>query len=91
MIIPLELSPELAGQLEDGIARHDVESVRRILHAAVEPAAAALLHPAPVIDEEPIERLLDQLADEVASYLGPDHVPLSDYAVSRAGIYGDHA
>jgi len=32
----------------------------------------------------------DQLADELTVNLGPNVPLLSDYAVSRAGIYEDH-
>ena len=34
--------------------------------------------------------LLDELADKFAEFAGPDVQPLSDYAVSREGIYEDH-
>ena len=34
--------------------------------------------------------LLDELADKFMEFVGPDFPPLSDYAVSREGIYEDH-
>lgn len=34
--------------------------------------------------------LLDELADKFMEFAGPDVKPLSDYAVSREGIYEDH-
>ena len=33
---------------------------------------------------------LDQLADHLAEFQGADAPPLSDYAVSREGIYEEH-
>ncbi len=35
------------------------------------------------------EVLADKLADEFMAYVGPNCPPLSDYAVSREGIYED--
>ena len=40
------------------------------------------------VDERMV--LLDELADKFMEYVGPDFPPLSDYAVSREGIYEDH-
>ncbi len=34
--------------------------------------------------------LLDAFADKFTELVGPDVPPLSDYAVSREGIYQDH-
>lgn len=34
--------------------------------------------------------LLDELADKFMEFVGPDFPPLSDYAVSREGIYEDY-
>ena len=39
----------------------------------------------PISDEE-----WERLADEAADLVDPSIPPLSDYAVSREGIYGDH-
>ncbi len=41
--------------------------------------------PPPLSDEE-----WERLADEAADLIHPSVPPLSDYAVSREGIYGDH-
>lgn len=40
------------------------------------------------VDE--FERLADELADYVEAHMPPDAKPLSDYAMSREGIYEDH-
>ncbi len=34
--------------------------------------------------------LLEQVADKFMEFVGPDFQPLSDYAISREGIYEDH-
>jgi antitoxin ParD1/3/4 len=39
---------------------------------------------------EEFEKLADLLADEVEKRMPPDAKPLSDYAMSREGIYEDH-
>jgi len=36
------------------------------------------------------ERLADELADGIAEERGPQAQPLSEYAVSRESLYGDH-
>ena len=40
--------------------------------------------------DEEFERLADELADYVEKNMPPDAEPLSDYAMSREGIYEDH-
>jgi len=40
----------------------------------------------PLLSDEEWERL----ADEAADLVNPTFPPLSDYAVAREGIYGDH-
>lgn len=34
--------------------------------------------------------LLDEFTNKFTEFVGPDFPPLSDYAVSREGIYADH-
>ena len=34
--------------------------------------------------------LLDEIADMAMKFAGPDFQPLSDYAMSREGIYANH-
>jgi hypothetical protein len=46
--------------------------------------------PHPKLTNEEFRQRLDDLADRFKSYVDPDLPPLSDYAVSREGIYGDH-
>ena len=42
------------------------------------------------LGDEEFERLADELADYFEESLPPDAKPLSDYAMSREGIYEDH-
>jgi antitoxin ParD1/3/4 len=42
------------------------------------------------LNDDEFERLADELADFVEKHLPPDAKPLSDYAMSREGIYEDH-
>jgi hypothetical protein len=42
------------------------------------------------ISDEEFEKLADELADFFEKSLPPDAKPLSDYAMSREGIYEDH-
>jgi len=42
------------------------------------------------LGDDEFERLADELADYVEKHLPPDAKPLSDYAMSREGIYEDH-
>ncbi len=42
------------------------------------------------LDDDEFERLANELADYVEKNLPPDAKPLSDYAMSREGIYEDH-
>ena len=43
-----------------------------------------------VREDEEFEAIADNLADEFKIYIGDSVVVLSDYAISRAGIYEEH-
>jgi len=91
MKVTLELPPDIEAQLRESAARHDADAMCRLLIDAFTPIVEALLRelPAQLTDAE-FEAMADQLADELTICRGL-HVPaLSDYAVSRAGIYEDH-
>lgn len=91
MKITLELPPHVEAQLRESAACHDADTIRRLLVEAFTPTVEALLQetPAELTDAE-FEAVADQLADELTASLGPNVPSLSDYAVSRAGIYEDH-
>lgn len=89
--ITLELLPEAETKLREGIERHDAERVRQLLVDAFAPTVEALLRQIPEqLTNDEFEALADQLADEVATRAAPNALALSDYAVSRAGIYEEH-
>ena len=50
----------------------------------------ALLWSDTKLDDDEFEQLADLLADEFEKRLPKDAKPLSDYAMSREGIYEDH-
>ncbi len=91
MQLTLELSSDTEVQLRESIAHRDADAVRRLLVEVLTPTVEALLQetPAELTDAE-FTVVADQLADELTAGLGPNVPSLSDYAVSRAGIYEDH-
>jgi antitoxin ParD1/3/4 len=91
MKITLELSPDIEAQLRESAAHRDADAVRRLLVEVLTPTVEALLQetPAELTDAE-FEAVADQLADELMASLGPETPSLSDYAVSREGIYEGH-
>ena len=42
------------------------------------------------LSDDKFEAIADQLADTFMDYVDPDCSPLSDYSVSREGLYEDH-
>ena len=91
MKITLELPPDIEMQLRESVTRRDVDTVHRLLVEALTPTVEALLRemPSELTDAE-FDTLADQLADELAAGRGPNAPLLTDYVVSRAGIYEDH-
>ena len=91
MRITLELSPAVEGQLRESVAQRDADAVRRLLVAVLTPTVETLLQEMPAeLTEAEFEVTADQLADALAADLDPNAPSLSDYAVSRKGIYEDH-
>ncbi len=86
MTITLELSTDQERRLEEGTTHRNAKVVRQVLLQAVDVAVSKLLdEPASQLGSAEFEALLDTLAADFAS-----SPALSDEAVSRAGIYGDH-
>ena len=84
MKITLELPPEVEARLRESAARYDADAMRRLL-------VEALLRELPdALTDTAFEAVADQLADELTACRRPNAPELSDYAVSRAGIYEDH-
>ena len=91
MQITFELSSGIEGQLRESVAHGDREAICRLLLEVLTPTMEALLQEMPTDLTEPeFEAVADQLANELTADLGPDVPSLSDYAVSREGIYEDH-
>lgn len=85
MTITLKLSSEQERRLRAGAAQQDAQTVREILLEAVEPTVEGILR----TSVRPKPNMLPALLDKIAAELH-DAPPLSDEAVSRAGIYADH-
>ncbi|KYC41124.1 hypothetical protein WA1_22810 [Scytonema hofmannii PCC 7110] len=94
--ITLQLSPELEQKIRESIARRDTQSLRLLLADAFAPTVEALLEKTPtqfnhqeLTDENELEASVDKLLDEFALSICSNLPTLSDYAVSREGIYED--
>jgi hypothetical protein len=56
----------------------------------LESATEIVRETGPSVSDEEFERLVDEMCDIVDASVGKGRMPLSDYAVSREGIYEDH-
>lgn len=81
MAITLELPPEEEQRLRRQAEMAGQDVTDYLLNGAGFRTAAP-----PMLSEEEWERL----AEEAMDLIDPHLPPLSDYAVSRAGIYGEH-
>lgn len=95
--ITLQLSPELEQKLRESIARRDTQSIQQLLADAFAPTVKALLeqpstqfNEQELEDEDELEAKMDRLLDELVLSSGLNLPKLSDYAVSREGIYEEH-
>ncbi len=87
MTLTLDLSPEVESQLRQIIAQRDSAAAKRLLADALAPAVETLFsRPVGPPSSTQFKATLDRLVTEA----GEDLPPLSDQAVSREGIYGDH-
>ena len=79
------LTIEVPENIYQGIVKEAESKKRRIEEIALERLAKD-----ESLSDEEFERLADELADYFEKNLPPDAQPLSDYAMSREGIYEDH-
>ncbi len=87
MTLTLDLSPDVESRLRQIIARRDAVAARRLLADALAPIVETLFHqPVTPASSAEFSARLDRLVTEA----GEDLPVLSDHAVSREGIYGDH-
>jgi len=91
MRITLELPLDVEAQLRESVVRRDMDAVRRLLLEAVTPTVEALLgETSDELTNAEFESVADQLANECTASFQSNAPSLSDYAVSREGIYEDH-
>ncbi len=91
LTVTLDLSPTEEQELRQGIADHNSEIVRRLLLGALEPTVANLLsYSIESTNEQRWQELTAQMHKIVAAALPKDFEGLSEYAVSREGIYAEH-
>ncbi len=79
------LTVEIPENIYRGIVKEAKSKKRKIEEIALERLAKD-----ESLSDEEFERLADELADYFEKNLPPDAKPLSDYAMSREGIYEDH-
>lgn len=91
--VTVELTPIQEKKLRTGLALQDEESVRQLLLDAIEPTIVDLFKEAETTEtkgEAEWNQLSVLLTEELAARLPSDFQELSDYAVSREGIYAEH-
>jgi hypothetical protein len=86
MTVTLNLSPEQEQRLRVGTAHQDAQAVREVLLQAVDSTVKELLSPS--VQQSKASHL-SALLDKIAADLR-DAPVLSDEALSREGIYGEH-
>ncbi len=92
MTITVHIPHNIEMQIREKVSRRDMDVVRHLLLEALEPTVEVLINndTPPKLSDDEFEALADQLADEFMAYVGPNCPPLSDYAVSREGLYEDY-
>ncbi len=90
MILTVHVPPDLEKKVRENISHGNIDAVRNLLIEALEPTVEAFMNNTPDLSVEELELKLDRIADKFMKYVGPDMPPLSDYALSREGIYENH-
>lgn len=93
MTITVEIPHDVEKQIQENVARGDIKAVRRLLQETVFPAVeASIMSRAapPTVSNEEFEALANKLVNTFMEMVDPNCPPLSDYAVSREGIYAGH-
>ena len=90
MRITVQIPPNLEVKIREHLSFGDTETVRHLLLDVLEPEVEALINnkPPPLSAEE-FAALADEFVDKFMEFVGEDCPPLSEHAVSRAGIYGE--
>lgn len=90
MTITVQIPPNIERQIRKSVSLGETDAVRRLLLEILEDAVGTLMNNNPQLSDGEFEALADQLANEFMVSVGPDCPPLSDYAVSREGLYEGH-
>ncbi len=93
MSIHLEIPSDMERQIQESIAMGDANTVHILLSKAITPKVKELMRnrTSSQLSIDKFEELANQLADELLLYADSNRAPLSDYAVSRDGLYEDHS
>jgi antitoxin ParD1/3/4 len=90
MTITVQVPPDIERQIRKSVSLGEIDAVRHLLLEVLEAEVETLMSNNPQLSDDEFEALADQLADEFMVSVGPDCPPLSDYAVSREGLYEGH-
>jgi antitoxin ParD1/3/4 len=93
MTITLQIPRDIEMKINEKVSRGDTNAIRLLLLDALIPTIVEAWKnkSTPLkLSYDEFEALADQLEDEFMAFVGPNCPPLSDYAVSREGIYEDH-
>jgi antitoxin ParD1/3/4 len=90
MTITVQVPPDIERQIRKSVSLGEIDAVRHLLLEVLEVEVETLMSNNPQLSDDEFEALADQLADEFMVSVGPDCPPLSDYAVSREGLYEGH-
>ena len=88
----LELRDDLVEELKQSLANVEAGGKTMLMQKVAEKLGLlqSAMNNTTQLSDDKFEALADALADEFIKYVGPDCPPLSDYAVSRDGLYEDH-
>ena len=90
MTITVQIPPDIERQIRKSVSLGEIDAVRHLLLEVLEVEVETLMSNNPQLSDDEFEALADQLADEFMVSVGPDCPPLSDYAMSREGLYEGH-
>lgn len=90
--VTFDLPLQVESQIRRTLKRNNREQARRLVYDALRPGVEDLLSQLNEPEEDAEwEAIAEALFSELDNNLDKDTAPLSDYAVSRAAIYEDHA
>ena len=90
MTITVQIPSNIERQIRKSISLGETDAVRHLLLEILEATVETLMSNNSQLSDDEFEALADQLADDFMVSVGPDCPPLSDYAVSREGLYERH-